>query len=93
MIIGDLNVRSHTEGAISAYTAAGFRDLLPAGTTTVAFGDRPFDHVLVPTGQTEFTASVQTVLSLEGEAREQFRVRLSDHFMIVVSIESGADDD
>jgi len=93
ILIGDMNVNNTNEQALQKLTAAGFTDLLTVP-TTVALGNQPFDHALVPTNQSEFNNSQQTVMSVQGTAeRQQYRRLLSDHFLIVMTLTAGADDD
>jgi len=88
-----MNVNNTNEQALQKLTAAGFTDLLTVP-TTVALGNQPFDHALVPTNQSEFNNSQQTVMSVQGTAeRQQYRRLLSDHFPIVMTLTAGADDD
>ncbi len=90
VLIGDTNVRSTSEPTLSAITNAGFVDLNAAGQTTVPWGNVPFDHIFLATGQPEFASAtmVRVVTNNGGQRR-----RLSNHFLVYTDIAVQGDDD
>lgn len=97
LIIGDANCSTHTEAAVSAIRAAGFVDL-NAGDIETHWRYGPLDRAFVPTGQPEFARQCFDVLSDSFFAAHEltvtdFKVRYSDHFMVITEIDVGADDD
>lgn len=97
LIIGDANCGSHAEPAVTKFEQAGFVDLNAADTPThIRYG--PLDRAFVPRGQPEFAASGFQVLreeylSARGITEPDFKVRFSDHFMVVTELAVGPDDD
>lgn len=90
VLIGDFNCGAHTEPAIAAFEAAGFVDLNPADAATHArFG--PLDRALVPAAAPglagrRFEVRRDNYLNARNLSEEQFRVRFSDHFMVVTEL-------
>ncbi len=97
LIVGDLNCNDNEEPAIRRLVAGGFVDLNAADQPTHwRYG--PLDRVLVPTGQPEFAEAGFEVLAgpyleARGLSAEDFKVRFSDHFLVVTEIPVQADDD
>jgi len=97
LIVGDLNCDDNEEPAIRRLVAGGFVDLNAADQPTHwRYG--PLDRVLVPTGQPEFAGAGFEVLAgpyleARGLSAEDFKVRFSDHFLVVTEIRVLPDDD
>ena len=90
ILIGDTNVRSLSEAALSTITGQGFVDLNASGLTTVPWGNVPFDHIFLSTGEAEFAgATMKRVVTNNTDERK----KLSDHFLIYTDIKVLADDD
>lgn len=97
LIIGDANCSSHAEPAVVALTAGGFVDL-NADDRQTHWRYGPLDRAFVPAEQPEFARRYFEVLSdsFLGARKltvRDFKVRYSDHFLIVTEIDVGADDD
>lgn len=97
LIIGDSNCNKHSEPGIAVLESAGFVDLNAADATTFWRGS-VLDRAFVPTSQPEFAARRfevrrEAFLNSHGLTEEQFKVRFSDHFMVVTEIAVMADDD
>ena len=93
VLLGDFNVKEAREKAVRQIVAAGFRDLNATDRSTFWKGQAPFDRFFVPQGQPEFRASKLTLFKPPGFSPEQFKIRLSDHYMVTTDIEIGPDDD
>jgi hypothetical protein len=97
MIIGDTNCGSHDEPAIVTLTAAGFVDLNAQDVETHwRYG--ALDRVFVPADQPEFARQCFEVLSgsffgARDLTVEDFKVRYSDHFMVISEVDVMPDDD
>jgi hypothetical protein len=97
LIIGDLNCDRHDEPAIRTLVAGGFVDLNAADQATHwRFG--PLDRALVPADQPEFAAGPLEVFSTpylesRGLSAEEFKVRFSDHYLVVTELRVLPDDD
>jgi hypothetical protein len=98
VIMGDTNVLSGQEEAVTTYVNSGFLDLNSENTPTTKEGDAPFDRIFVPEGQNEFQGSTMRVfrndfLSSHSLSADTFFVRFSDHFMVTTRINVSKDDD
>ncbi len=93
VILGDTNILTRTEGAIAKFRNAGFVDLNNADRTTMAEGSAPFDRAFIPQNQPEFSIAAQDVFEPEGVAKEEFRIKFSDHYMIRFVVRVMNDDD
>jgi hypothetical protein len=96
LFIGDSNCNEHSEPAIAALTSAGFIDLNGSDVAThVRWG--ALDRAFVPAGQPEFGREFFVIrdeyLAARRMTPEDFKVRLSDHFMVVTVVAGAADDD
>jgi predicted extracellular nuclease len=97
VIIGDFNCTSHQEPAALRFLAAGFFDANGSDESTHwRYG--PLDRVMIPADQPEFASRRFEVLrdaflSDQQLSPEQFKVRLSDHFMVITEVTIGPDDD
>ncbi|VTR93347.1 Extracellular nuclease, putative OS=Blastopirellula marina DSM 3645 GN=DSM3645_12526 PE=4 SV=1: Exo_endo_phos [Gemmata massiliana] len=98
IILGDTNILKNDEPATTTITHAGFNDLnfLDAATHQ---GGAPFDRAFVaddtnPKGRNkEFAHSAQEVFAHPDFNSQQFKKRLSDHYLIRFSIDVMDDDD
>lgn len=99
VLIGDSNILTADEAAAEVFGQAGFEDLNGEDEPTYNSDDgAPFDRAFVPSDQTEFENVDQVVfdeefLGPQNMSRQQFRRRLSDHFMIVTDVQVIDDDD
>jgi endonuclease/exonuclease/phosphatase family metal-dependent hydrolase len=93
VLLGDFNVKEAREKAVRQFVAAGFRDLNANDRSTFWKGQAPFDRFFVPQNQPEFRHSRLTLFKPERMSPEQFKIRLSDHYMVTTDMEIGADDD
>ncbi|MGE0479385.1 MAG: hypothetical protein AB7Q17_02825 [Phycisphaerae bacterium] len=97
IIIGDSNTPRHTQPAISTIESAGWVDLNARDEATFWTGGA-LDRVFLPKTQPEFAARVFHVLrddylkSVNLTPRE-FKIRYSDHYMVITSVAVAADDD
>lgn len=96
LLIGDSNCGEHSEPAIAALSGAGFVDLNGADIAThVRWG--ALDRAFVPADQPEFGRKLWVLSddyrAARGMTADDFRVRLSDHYMVVTEITIAADDD
>ncbi len=98
ILVGDTNIQSSKERAVSLLQRAGFVNLNSRDEDThTGRGSQPFDRFFVPGKQKEFLKSRQKTLS--DYQRQQrlsfaaFRARLSDHYIIVTELQVMADDD
>ncbi len=97
VIIGDTNSPSHSDDSIAAYEAAGFVDLNDEDAITYWRGTA-LDRILVPADQPEFESRFFLVgfdlyADRVGTDLRGFKVRWSDHFMVISWIEIQPDDD
>lgn len=98
VLLGDFNCLQGSEGGISNYVAAGFRDLnssdQPTNWRGGNFDPAPFDRILVPGGQPEFALSEFSVLAPASDAGHvDHKKRLSDHFLVSAAVRVLPDDD
>lgn len=97
LLIGDMNCDSRDEPLLRRMTAAGWVDLNAADIPThIRYG--PLDRALVPAAQPEFSGRTFEVMSASfldsrGLSPEEFKIRFSDHFMVVTGVLVGPDDD
>lgn len=97
VIIGDFNTSEDKEPSIERYVAAGFTDLNAKNESTYWRGS-PLDRAFTPSGQPEFAARRFEVFrdaffALRALDDRAFKVRFSDHFMVIAEIDVAADDD
>ncbi len=97
VILGDTNMTSAGETAMRTIEAAGYRDTNTDAKQTHWRGGA-MDKVFVPSGQREFDGSRFEVMSdaYLRKARlspQDFKTRLSDHYMVVMTMQVGPDDD
>ena len=91
ILLGDTNFLSVREPAAQIFVQNGFRDLNAADLRTY-FSGAPFDRIFVPQTQPEFARSVQTVFRPE-TGLQDYRTRISDHFLVFTDISVMQDDD
>lgn len=91
VLLGDTNFLSASEAAEQVFTSSGFRDLNAADLRTY-FSGAPFDRIFVPEAQPEFTRSAQKVFR-PGTGLQDYRTRISDHFLVFADINVLTDDD
>lgn len=93
IILGDTNCLRSDEQALMVLTGLDFKDLnaLDAHTYVAGAAGAPFDHILIPDGQPEFKYSRQYQLIPSDATRH--RGSLSDHVMIVTTLQVQPDDD
>ncbi len=91
ILLGDTNCLSAQEPAAQIFARNGFRDLNAADLRTY-FSGAPFDRIFVPQSQPEFARSVQTVFRPETGLQE-YRTRISDHFLVFTDVSVTQDDD
>jgi endonuclease/exonuclease/phosphatase family metal-dependent hydrolase len=93
ILIGDTNCLEGAEPAIGLYEDAGFRDLNDADVVTYRKGSyaSPFDRILIPLGESEFRYSRQYVLAPADPSSHL--ARLSDHFVVMMTMRVLEDDD
>jgi len=86
IIIGDTNCLDAEETALQIFDEAGFTDLNAADAVTYRKGryESPFDRILVPKDEPEFTYSRQYVLT-PTDSRAHLN-KLSDHFVVLMAI-------
>lgn len=92
LIIGDSNCGTTREQAIQVLGAAGWKDLNARDLPTHV-ADLSLDRVFVPVSQPEFEKSRQQVFKMRGFSPEQFKERLSDHYMVITTVSVMEDDD
>lgn len=95
VILGDTNILRNDERAWQIFRDSGFIDLNQAGAST-HLGGAPFDRILVPGSQQEFTRNFEVIagkLSGRQLSPEDFRNKLSDHLMVVTTVHVTTDDD
>jgi hypothetical protein len=92
VILGDLNVLSGDEAAVSNITRRSFYDLNENNVPTTYKGAAPFDRIFVPKRQSEFDESLMYVLESGHEPKDHF-VKLSDHYMVTTTVCLMDDDD
>lgn len=97
MLLGDTNCTATDEPALAAIDASGFDDTNSQSLTTHWRGGA-MDKIFVPEGQSEFSSPRFEVMS-DSYLRQRrlspqdFKTRLSDHYMVVISLRISADDD
>jgi hypothetical protein len=98
VVLGDSNVLRSDERALARFADGGFRDLNSSGMNTwMSNGQRrsPFDRFFVPDDQPEFADAEQDVV-LEfprNLSAREFNDEVSDHLMILTTIQLMEDDD
>lgn len=97
VILGDSNCVSTSEPALKVFADSGFTDLNASGQQTHWRGGS-MDRILVPTGRSAFAASKLVVHSTDylrahSLRPEDFKRRLSDHYLVYTTVAVGADDD
>ncbi len=65
IILGDTNVMSAAEGAVTHFLDAGFDDLNSEDSPTTFQGSAPFDRIFTPSEQTEFVTEIEEVFALD----------------------------
>lgn len=93
VILGDTNILTNAEGAITKFRNGGFIDLNAADRATVVDGSAPFDRAFTPQNQPEFSIAAQDVFKLDSATRNEFKIKLSDHFMVRFVVRVINDDD
>jgi len=93
LVLGDTNVLKASEGALTALEARGLVNLNRADRPTTWKGRAPFDRIFVPGDQPEFAGCRQTIFKPEGMTAEEFKVKLSDHYMVTTRFRPTRDDD
>lgn len=97
LLIGDMNCQNSGEPLVQRFVAAGFVNLNHEDIPThVRYG--ALDRAFAPADQPEFAARHFEVFSTAflGDRNltpEDFKVRFSDHFMVITTIRVMADDD
>lgn len=91
VLLGDTNFLDASEPAAQVFSSSGFRDLNAADLHTY-FSGAPFDRIYVPEAQPEFSSSVQKVLR-PGTGLQDYRRRISDHFLVYADVSVRTDDD
>ncbi len=99
IILGDTNCLKADEAALSTFKQLGLRDLNGKDVSTyvsdLRFDDDDigpaFDHILIPSNQPEFRFSQQFIL--QPADRTAHDKALSDHLLIMTSIQIANDDD
>ncbi|MBW7905047.1 MAG: hypothetical protein LC135_06645 [Phycisphaerae bacterium] len=97
LLIGDMNCQSSSEPLVQRFIAAGFVNLNHEDIPThVRYG--ALDRAFAPANQPEFAARHFEVCSTaflgdRNLTHEDFKVRFSDHFMVLTTIRIMADDD
>lgn len=91
VIVGDTNCLDAAEPALQNYRDAGFRDLNLLDFDTHVKGEAPFDRFYVPQDQREFKSSRQLVL-VPTDWRD-YEKRVSDHYLILTTLDILRDDD
>ncbi|MGO9570236.1 MAG: hypothetical protein ACLP5H_22125 [Desulfomonilaceae bacterium] len=89
IIIGDVNALSSSEKAVKIFTEAGFRDLNQQDLVTYIskrYPTSPLDRAFVPKNRPSFSDSKMEVFKPTDMSREEFRKRLSDHYMIIFTL-------
>lgn len=97
IIIGDSNTPQHTQPAIATIERAGWVDLNARDQPTFWTGGA-LDRAFLPAAQPEFQARVFRILSDDylksvNLTPREFKIRYSDHYMVITSVAVGADDD
>ncbi len=93
IIIGDTNILNNAESAATKFRNGGFVDLNAADRSTVVDGSAPFDRAFIPQNQSEFSIAAQDVFTLQGVSKNEFKIKLSDHFMVRFVVRVLNDDD
>ena len=91
VLLGDTNFLSAREPAAQVFATSGFRDLNAADLRTY-FSGAPFDRIFVPEAQPEFALSAQKVLRPD-TGLQDYRTRISDHFLVFTDVSVRVDDD
>ncbi len=93
IVIGDTNILTRTEGAVTKFRNGGFVDLNNDDDATMVEGSAPFDRAFIPQNQSEFSIASQDVFEMAGITKEEFRAKFSDHYMIRFVVRVINDDD
>lgn len=96
IIAGDLNALGTSEKVITVFVEAGFRDLNQGDLVShisKKHRNSPLDRAFVPAKQPEFSSSEMQVFKPVDMSPEEFRKKLSDHYMIRFKIAVMDDDD
>lgn len=93
VLLGDTNVMNSAEPAIRSLVTAGQRNLNATDLPTTWKGPDPFDRIFPPVRQPEFAHSQLRIFKPAGFSPTQFKVRLSDHYMVTIQVRVGSDDD
>jgi predicted extracellular nuclease len=91
VIVGDTNCLNVDEPALRKLRDAGFRDLNLADQNTHRKGRAPFDRFFLPIDEPEFQDSRQMLLY--PTAGGEYEALLSDHYLILTTMELLVDDD
>jgi predicted extracellular nuclease len=89
IIIGDVNALHHSEEAVKIFLDKGFRDLNEQDLVTYIskkYTNSPLDRALVHSNQRAFSDSKMEVFKPANMTPEEFRQKLSDHYMIRFSV-------
>jgi endonuclease/exonuclease/phosphatase family metal-dependent hydrolase len=98
LLIGDSNISRHDEPAVGVLGDAGFRDLNESDQSTYVSGGA-LDRAFVPPGengrptQPEFANSRFTVVRRGPVPQQEYRRRLSDHYLVYTDVRLTNDDD
>ena len=93
VVLGDTNVLKASEEALTALERQGLVNLNRADRPTTWKGRAPFDRIFLAGGQPEFAACRQTIVKPEGMTAEEFKIKLSDHYMVTTRFRPTRDDD
>jgi endonuclease/exonuclease/phosphatase family metal-dependent hydrolase len=93
ILAGDFNSAGSGETTVLILLKQGFKDLNSSDELTYISG-APFDRIFVPKDQPEFARAKQVRrVPLPGISLDQFRRRISDHYLITFDMRAGGDDD
>jgi endonuclease/exonuclease/phosphatase family metal-dependent hydrolase len=93
ILAGDFNTGGSGETTVMILLKQGFKDINSNDELTYISG-APFDRVFVPKDQPEFARATQIRrVSSPGMSLDQFRRRLSDHYLITFDVRASGDDD
>ncbi len=93
IVAGDFNSAGSSETTVQILLKQGLKDLNAADELTYISG-APFDRVFVPRDQPEFARAKQIRrVPFPGISLDQFRRRLSDHYLITFDMRESGDSD
>ena len=97
VLLGDLNCLDEGEGALSAFAAAGYRDL-NGGKHQTHWRGGATDRIFTRRGQKEFEGCVQGVMSgvylrKRNLSPADYKRRYSDHYLVYTDVAVKVDDD